>query len=292
MIALGIDLGGTSAKIGVVKDGNIIESVQVPTRPDSDYQGIVEDLTDAAKKLLIYHKAQKAGIGSPGIINTKTGVVCFSNNIRWNDAPLRDDIENALGLPAEIANDAKCAALGEAVYGAGKGFSRVAMLTLGTGVGGGFVVNGKLEKGSMYEDASSTFGHMTLVPNGRPCTCGRKGCLEAYCSATAVSQRAQQVLGISSVKEVFERAKNKETKAVWLVENFASYLAAAAVSLANILRPQRIVIGGGMSASAKMFLPQVQEALKREVYGSEYAPVKVVAAKLGNKAGIIGASLL
>ncbi len=292
MIALGIDLGGTSAKIGLVEDGNIVESVQVPTRADSDYEGIVTDLTEAAKKLALHRKVQKVGIGSLGIIDTKTGVVCFSNNIRWSDAPLRDDISKSLGLPAEIANDAKCAALGEAVYGAGKGVDRVAMLTLGTGVGGGLVKNGKLERGSIYEDASGIFGHMTLVPNGRPCTCGRKGCFEAYCSATAVSEKAQQVLGISSAKEVFERAKKKEVKAVWLVENFASYLASAVVGLANILRPQRIVIGGGMSASAKLFLPQVQDAVKREVYGSEYAPVNVVVAKLGNKAGIIGASLL
>lgn len=292
MIALGIDLGGTTAKLGVVEDGLIVESLQVPTRTDSNYEGIVHDLTEAAKKLLVRNKAEKVGIGSPGFINTETGVVCFSNNIRWSDAPLRDDISKALNLPAEIANDAKCAALGEAVYGAGKGYSRVAMLTLGTGVGGGFVKDGKLERGSVYEDASGTFGHMTLVPNGRPCTCGRKGCLEAYCSATALAERAQTVLGTSVVKEVFDRAKKKDVKAMWLVENFTSYLAAAVVGLANILRPQRIVIGGGMSASAELFLPHVQETVRKEVFGAEYAPVEVVAAKLGNKAGIIGASLL
>lgn len=292
MISLGIDLGGTSAKLGIVEDGIILKSAQVPTRADSDYKGIVRDLTEASKKLIRSYKVEKVGIGSPGLVNTATGRVCYSNNIRWSDAPLRDDISKELGLPAAIANDAKCAALGEAVCGAGKGFRRVAIITIGTGIGGGFVVDGKLESGSIYEDASSTFGHMTIVPDGRLCTCGRKGCLEAYCSATAISEKAKAILETSSVKEVFERAKKKDAKAVWLVENFAFYLGAAAVSLANILRPQRIVIGGGVSASAEQFLPQIQSMVQREVFGAEYAPVDVVAAKLGNKAGIIGASLL
>lgn len=292
MISLGIDLGGTSAKLGIVEDGIILKSAQVPTRADSDYKGIVRDLTEASKKLIRSYKVEKVGIGSPGLVNTATGRVCYSNNIRWSDAPLRDDISKELGLPAAIANDAKCAALGETVCGAGKGFRRVAIITIGTGIGGGFVVDGKLESGSIYEDASSTFGHMTIVPDGRLCTCGRKGCLEAYCSATAISEKAKTILETSSVKEVFERAKKKDAKAVWLVENFAFYLGAAAVSLANILRPQRIVIGGGVSASAEQFLPQIQSMVQREVFGAEYAPVDVVAAKLGNKAGIIGASLL
>ena len=139
MKSLGIDLGGTSAKIGVVEDGVILETVSVPTRADSDYEGIVHDLTEASKKLAAGHSVRKVGIGSPGLIDSVTGKVCYSNNIQWSDAPLRDDIGRNLGLPAWIANDAKCAALGEALYGAGKGCSRVAMLTLGTGVGGGFV---------------------------------------------------------------------------------------------------------------------------------------------------------
>ena len=292
MIALGIDLGGTTAKLGIVEDGNVLETAQVPTRQDSDYEGIVRDLTETAKPLLRRHKAEKVGIGSPGLVHTQTGKVCFSNNIRWSEAPLRDDLSRALQLPAAIANDAKCAALGEAVYGAGKGHQRVAMLTLGTGVGGGFVVDGKVESGSVYEDASSIFGHMTIVHDGRPCTCGRKGCLEAYCSASALSAMAQGFLETASVKEIFERAKQNDVKAVWLVERFASYLGTAAVSLANILRPQIIVIGGGMSASAELFLPQVRETVRTEAFGADYAPVEVCAAKLGNYAGIIGASLL
>lgn len=190
MKSLGIDLGGTSAKLGVVEDGIILASASVVTRADSDYEGIVRDLTETAKKLVAGHRIRKIGIGSPGLVDSVTGKVCFSNNIRWSDAPLRDDIGRNLGVPALIANDAKCAALGEALYGVGKGCKRVAMLTLGTGVGGCFVVDGRLESGSVHADAAGIFGHMTLHPDGRPCNCGRKGCLEAYCSATAIAKRA------------------------------------------------------------------------------------------------------
>ena len=293
MKALGIDLGGTSVKLGIVQDGAVISSASVPTRKNSDYEGIVGDIVAAAKKLCDGHEIEKAGIGSPGLINSSSGKVCYSNNIRWSDYPLRDDISKALGVPAVIANDAKCAALGEAVVGAGKSYSRVAMLTLGTGVGGGFAVNGKIESGNIHADASGIFGHMTLVPGGRECNCGRKGCLESYCSATAVSERAQSVFGRQiTAKEVFRLALERNRVAKKIVDDFAGYLAVAIVNLANILRPECFVIGGGMAASAEMFLPIVRKKTERELYGEKYAPVKIVSAQLGNAAGIVGATLL
>ncbi len=293
MKSLGIDLGGTSAKLGVVEDGIILASASVVTRADSDYEGIVRDLTETAKKLVAGHRIRKIGIGSPGLVDSVTGKVCFSNNIRWSDAPLRDDIGRNLGVPALIANDAKCAALGEALYGVGKGCKRVAMLTLGTGVGGCFVVDGRLESGSVHADAAGIFGHMTLHPDGRPCNCGRKGCLEAYCSATAIAKRAQLALGEeTTAKDVFDAARANHPKAREIVDEFADDLGTALVSLANILRPECFVIGGGVSASADLFLPAVNETLRREVYGENYAPVKAFAAQLGNSAGIIGAASL
>lgn len=292
MKSLGIDLGGTSAKMGVVEDGVILATVSVPTRQDSDYKGIVHDLTQAAKELLKEHRVRKVGIGSPGLIDSVTGKVCYSNNIRWSDAPLRDDIGRELGLPALIANDAKCAALGEALYGAGKGHRRVAMLTIGTGVGGGFVCDGRLENGSLYADAAGIFGHMTLYPEGRPCNCGRKGCLEAYCSATAIAARGREMFGEGvTAKDVFDLAGSGDLKAKNIVNEFAHDLGTALVSLANILRPECFVIGGGVSASSDMFLPTIGRMLENEVYGNS-APVRVYAAKLGNAAGVIGAASL
>lgn len=293
MKSLGIDLGGTSAKIGIVEDGVILETSSVPTRSDSDYRGIVTDLTDCAKSLIGSHRIRKIGIGSPGLVNSVTGTVCYSNNITWSDAPLRDDISRILGVPALIANDAKCAALGEALYGVGKGYKRVAMITLGTGVGGGFVVDGRLENGSIYADASNIFGHMTLYPEGRPCNCGRKGCFEAYCSATALAERGRAVLGDeTTAKDVFDSVRTGNVKAKKIVGEFSRDLGLALASLANILRPECFVIGGGIAASADMFLPAVNDILEKEVYGADYAPVKAYAAKLGNTAGIIGAASL
>lgn len=293
MKALGIDLGGTSAKIGVVEKGAVLRSTEVPTRKDSDYAGIVEDITTAAKALAAGCNIKKAGIGSPGLIDTVSGKVCYSNNIRWSDHPLRDDIASALGVPAAIANDAKCAALGEAVYGAGKGYSRVAMLTIGTGVGGGFAVNGKLDCGNPYADASGIFGHMVLFPDGKACNCGRKGCVESYCSATAVATRAQSVFGKPmTAKEVFAAAADGNRVAKKIVDDFSLYLATAMVNLANILRPECFVIGGGVAGSAAQFLPTVRRILRKEIYGEKYAPVEVFSAALGNTAGIIGATVL
>lgn len=293
MKALGIDLGGTSAKIGLVEDGQILNSASVPTRKDSDYEGILGDIVKTSKQLISNERIGSVGIGSPGLIDTASGTVRYSNNIRWENAPLKDDIQKALGVPAYIANDAKCAALGEAIYGAGAGYSRFAMLTLGTGVGGGFVVNGKLEEGTLYGDASGIYGHLTLYPDGRPCTCGRRGCLEAYCSARAVENKAQSILGKKvSAKAIFEAAANHNFVAEEIVDEFTRNLAVALVSLANILRPQCFAIGGGLSADAEQFLPYVNEMLEKEVYGWAYAPVKAVRAKLGNTAGMIGAAAL
>ena len=268
MISLGIDLGGTSAKLGVVEDGVILASATVATRADSDYEGIVHDLTEAAKGLLAGYRVRKAGIGSPGLIDSVTGKVCYSNNIKWSDAPLRDDIGRELGLPALIANDAKCAALGE-------------------------VCDGRPESGSPYADAAGIFGHMTLYPGGRVCNCGRKGCLESYCSATAIAARARYLTGKKmTAKDVFDAARAGDAKAQTVIDEFSRDLGTALVSLANILRPECFVIGGGVSASADLFLPAVNETLRREVYGSSHAPVKAYAAKLGNAAGVIGAASL
>lgn len=290
---LGIDLGGTSAKLGIVENGKVLAFSTVATRPDSDYEGIVRALVDEASRLTECYSVEKAGIGSPGLIDSKSGKVCFSNNIRWSDASLRDDLSRRLGLPVSIANDAKCAALGEALCGAGKGLRRVAMLTLGTGVGGALVVDGKLESGSIYDDASGIFGHMTLFPDGLPCNCGRKGCLECYCSASAIAARGQAVFGGAvSAKEVFDRARTEEPAARAIVSEFSRDLATALVSLANILRPECFVIGGGLAASADLFLPYINEMLQKEVFGGRYAPVAAVKAELSNMAGLIGATLL
>ncbi len=293
MKVLGIDLGGTSAKIGVVEESKILERVSVPTRQDGSYRGILHDLAGAARELSEKYGACRIGIGSPGLIDTVAGKVCCSNNIAWENAPLGKDLEAELNLPARIANDAKCAALGEALYGAGRGYSRVLMLTLGTGVGGAYIQDGKADSVDKYADASEIFGHMSIEHNGRLCTCGRRGCLEAYCSATALTKRAREVLGESiTAEQLFLRAREKDFAAEKLILEFIDYLADGTVNLVNAVRPQIVVFGGGVSASAEAFLPGVNDRLAQEVFGFVFAPVKAVRATLGNDAGIVGAAAL
>ena len=293
MMRLGIDLGGMSAKLGVVENGKILATATVATRADSDYEKILCDLVVTAQGLMKAYPITAVGIGSPGLIDTKKGTVCYSNNIRWSDKPLRDDLSERLSLPVAIANDAKVAALGEAVFGAGKGFSRVAMLTLGTGVGGAFVKDGKLDAGSLHDDASGIFGHLTLYPRGKDCNCGKKGCLEVYCSASAMNEKARKLLGEgNTAKELFKAAREGNTEALAIVSAFGEDFSHGLSSLGNILRPEVFVIGGGMSKDADLFLPAVNEVLKKEIFGWDYAPVVAVKATLGNEAGIIGAALL
>lgn len=293
MVALGIDLGGTSVKIGAVEEGVVLEKARVFTRPDGDYAGIVRDIAGAALPLAEKYGAVRAGIGSCGLVDSARGAVCFSNNVGWENVPLAEDVGRLLSLPVHIANDAKCAALGEALYGAGRGYGRVLMLTLGTGVGGGFIEDGKLTGQGIYGDAAGIYGHITLEKGGRKCTCGRRGCFEAYCSATALSRRGSEVCGRKvSAEELFSLARSGDERAAGAVREFEEFLAAGTVSLVNALRPEIAVFGGGVSASADLFLPAVNRALEREAYGYAYAPVRAAAAILGNDAGIVGAAAL
>ncbi len=293
MRTIGVDLGGTSVKLGVTEEGVILKTRVIPVAKDGSYKTLLGDIADACRALASEYGAKRIGIGSPGLVDTVSGSVCYSNNIVMREVSFKDDLAKATALPVRIANDAKCAALGEAKYGAGKGSRRVLMLTLGTGVGGGFAVDGRLTCGDIYADASDIFGHLTLVPNGRPCTCGRRGCLEAYCSATALSAIAEERFGYAvSAKELFSLYQERNAIAEEILDAFARDLGNAAVSLANILRPERILFGGGVSDSAAMFLPKVNEMLEQEVFGAEYAPVKAYKATLGNRAGLVGAAAL
>lgn len=294
MRALGIDLGGTSIKCGIVENGKIIAFKSCKTREDSNFTLILKDILEVSKALIGEVGAiERIGIGSPGLIDSQTGVVGYSNNIKWDNAPLAAKISESLNTPCFIANDAKCASLGEALFGAGVGYNRVAMLTLGTGVGGGYVRDGKLDLSDIYAGAESIFGHMTIESGGRLCSCGKRGCLESYASATALTDRYKNLFGaIKSAKEIFDEARRGDDDCVKIVREFNKYLGDGVVSIANILRPQVIVIGGGVSAASDLIIEELNGRLKNEVYGYSYAKVYAAAARLGNDAGIYGAAAL
>ena len=237
-------------------------------------------------------EAEFVGIASPGLVDTYQGVVRYSNNFGWHNVPLAKDLSDCLELPARIANDAQCAALGEALYGAGKGIPRMAMLTIGTGVGGGFVRDGQLETDG-YGSMAYIFGHCVIAHDGKLCNCGQRGCLETYASATAIARRGEQVFeGSKNVRQIFELARAGDKVAQGVLREFLEYLTVGVVNVANILRPQVIVIGGGVSASGDLILSAVNQGLENGVYGYEYAPVRAVCARLGNQAGIVGSANL
>lgn len=293
MKRLGIDLGGTEIKFGVVAGGEVLAHSACATPLEAGYEAVVRQMAETARPLLERHpEIRAAGVASAGLIDPEAGMICFSNNFGWRDKPLRQDLQAALGLEVEIENDAHCAALGEALYGAGQKHGRVAMLTIGTGVGGGFVRDGKLD-GGRYGSMAYVFGHSVMALDGKQCNCGRRGCLECYASAGAIDNKSRQLFGgEGGVRRVFEAAREGDAVALKIVNEFVDYLAEGVVNIANTLRPHVVVIGGGVAASGDLFLPAVNRRLEKGVYGFSYAPVYAVQAALGNTAGLVGAAAL
>ena len=293
MYSIGIDIGGMSAKIGVVSGAELIHQVRIPTSSDLDYAAFLQQLCGVILELKQKYPLKKVGISSCGLIDRAKGTIVWSNNIRWDNKPIASDIQEQTGLPVFIANDAKCAALAEAVLGAGKHYKRVCMITLGTGVGGGFIRDKRLDAADRYADADGILGHITVERDGRPCTCGRKGCLESYASATAIMQTYQERTGLSlTAYEIFQRAAAGENAATETVAQFQYYLAEGLASLGNVLRPDVIVLGGGVAGSAELFLPYLRSQVNKSIFGGELLPIAIETAELGNDAGILGATLL
>lgn len=288
---LGIDLGGTQIKAGIVEEGKITDEITLPTPSAKEYEPVLYALEEAVRPFLDRCPGiTEIGVGVPGLIDTAQGTVCYSNNFGWQEVPFQRDLQRRLSVDILIANDAQCAALGEALYGAGKGHGRVAMFTIGTGVGGGFVKDGRIET-DRYGSQAYIFGHMAVDAKGRMCNCGRQGCLEAHASAQAVAGRGKGLYEeMPDAKRIFEDAAKGEHGACRIVDEFLDYLSIGAVNIANILRPEVIVIGGGVSASCGLILPRLNRELQKGVYGYEYTPVRAVCAALQNQAGIAGAA--
>ncbi|MCL2369937.1 MAG: ROK family protein [Firmicutes bacterium] len=294
---IGIDLGGTNIKVGVVDGGRIVYKDSRPTNLAWSFERTVDEIVSLVK--VVVEKAGinvksygTIGIGSPGLIDTVKGEVIYSNNIKWKNAPLAKELQGHLGVPIKIHNDAKVAALGEAVFGAGKDFKKSILLTLGTGVGGGVIKDGKIEK--TQAAAGALFGHMSIDYNGRLCTCGRHGCLETYASATALIADAKAVMKVGNLdgKAIFDayRQGNKAAKVV--VDNYIKYLGEGVVSIINICCPDAIILGGGLSGAGDILTVRLKEYIKDKIFGAKHIAVDIIVSKLGNDAGIIGASLL
>lgn len=288
---VGIDIGGTNIKSGIVDElGKIVNETSIPTGADRPQEVVLKDIIASVNKLIEEAKVSPvaAGIGTPGSIDSKRGVVIRNFNLGWKDFAIAPAMSEALGIPATLENDADAAALGEVVAGSAKGAKSAMIITLGTGVGSGYVVDGKIVRGC-------EFGHMVIAHGGLQCTCGRKGCFEAYCSATGLikmtkESRITEADGTVNGRTVFDAADSGNKVAAKLIDEYIEYLACGLVNLVNGLQPEVISLGGGIAKQGERILGPLREKMEREVFGGFVMP-RVVCCTLGYKAGLIGAAM-
>ena len=305
---IGIDLGGINIAVALVsEEGQILarHSCPTPRGPEAVADAIAAEVREVLSRAG-ETEVPYLGLGTPGTIDPEKGVVEYWSNLDFRHVPLADMLRERLGLPVLMENDANCAALGEYIAGAGRGSRSMVVITLGTGVGGGAVLNGKLYTGFNY--AGMEVGHFAIEHGGRPCTCGRMGCFEAYCSATALIRQARLAMErepgtllwklAGSPDEVdgrmvFEALAQNDETAIELVRQFTDYLGCGVTSLVNIFQPEVFCIGGGISNAGEALLGPVRAILDREDYARHNAArTRLQRAELGNDAGIIGAALL
>lgn len=307
---LGIDLGGMSAKCAVLKDGTLCGMSRCKTDKNNSPDETAASLAALAEEALAKSGIEKSdvggvGIGSPGIIDSKNGVVVSWANFGWNNVELARLVQEKLGLPVCVLNDANAAALGEYSYGAGKDYSSEVMITIGTGIGSGIVFDGKLFEGN--GGAGAELGHEVIKMGGEKCSCGRRGCFEAYASASALIRQTKKAMlahpesliwtlcggNADEVngKMVFDGAKQGDKTAKTVLNRYLKYLSEGLLNVVNALRPEAVIIGGGISAQGETLTKPLQRKLNTlKLGGKNFVPVKIVTAMLGNDAGIYGAA--
>jgi glucokinase len=284
---IGIDLGGTAIKLGLFqKNGTCTQSLTVATPQPSTPKAVVEVMADAIAHLDTNHSVIAIGVGTPGPADAAGRIARVAINLNdWHDIPLADWLEAKTGCPTIIANDANCAGLGEAWLGAGRQFRHLIMLTLGTGVGGAIILDGKLFVGD--QGAAGELGLITLNPEGPPCNSGNQGSLEQYLSIGAIRRRTGK-----EPAELGILANEGNPKALEFWNHYGRDLGAGLASLIYVLTPEAIIIGGGVSASAKFFFPAAWAEIERRVLLSSRTGLQLLPATLGNQAGMVGAAKL
>ena len=284
----------------------------MPTNVERPYQDIIRDMAELVKTLLKQKgigetQLKSIGIGSPGTIDAVHGVVLYSNNFGWENVPLTEQLRQYFSCPIAVSNDANCAALGEVKAGAARHAKNAILLTLGTGVGGGIILDGKVFEGAHAGGAE--LGHTSLICGGQLCTCGRKGCVEAYVSATALIRDAKRAaqqhpesilntmcqgdLSHMNGKIPFDAAQDGDTAAEKVVNDYICYLGETITNFVNIFRPDIVLLSGGICNQGKKLTEPLETYIQDKCFGGSKAFIpKVACAVLGNKAGIIGAANL
>ncbi len=310
---LGIDIGGTNLVVGAVaEDGSRVEGLHTePTGAAHGADAVVDRIVTMAQASIAATrrvdpaaKIAGAGIGSPGPLDTRSGVVILTPNLGWSNMPLRDRISTRLALPASLDNDANCALMGEWWLGAARGARHAVAFTLGTGVGGGLIIDGKLYHGA--SDVAGEIGHITIDTNGRRCSCGNDGCLEAYASGPAIARRAVEAIeaGAETVlaliagndpsritaQTVYEAAADGDPLALEVVQDTARYLGTGVANLINILNPEVVVICGGVTRAGDRLFGPLRREVARRAFKPAVQACRIVPGELPGTAGVVGAA--
>ncbi len=310
MYYAGVDIGGKNTKMGIVDDfGNVLSSMTYKTQMERGYDAILLEMISNIGYMcqetgFDMKELSGIGIGVPGIVNSRAGLVMSCSNLNWKGVDLAGDVRNLTGKTCKVCNDANCAALGEQRFGSGKNFKNIVFITLGTGVGSGIIIDGKLFEGLGCAGAEA--GHMGIQVEGDKCACGNKGCWEEFISAKAFVAQTKEAIekhkdsllakickdGVSG-KSAFIAAREGDAVAKAVVEKYIKYVVYGIIGLTNILHPQAFVLGGGIAnEGAELILP-VKRMLNEYIDNNGFYPyVDVVGASLGNDAGYMGAAAL
>ncbi len=312
MVYLGIDVGGTGIKVGVVDgEGRILAQGETPTLAGRPFADIVHDMGACALSVLkengfTVDEVVSIGVGVPGIANQETGTVVFCTNLGWHNVPLRAELQKHIDKPVFIDNDATVAGYAESICGVSVGCHSSVFLTLGTGVGGGIVIGGRPWSG--FHGIGSEIGHIPMDIDGEPCTCGNDGCLERYCSATAVIRMGKEAalnhpasalyaacggdVNRINAKMVFDCAKEGDDVSLKVFRRYVKYMCLALDTIIAFLDPEMIILGGGVSKAGNFLLDAIREALPRYLIFKSMPYSRIEIARLGADAGMIGAAML
>jgi len=312
---VGVDLGGTNIVVGLlpIQGGDVLGFRTQPTESQRGARFVVNRIVQMVEEAIAEvtaeagttrHAVAGVGIGSPGPLDRKTGTVINTPNLGWRNFPLRDLIANAVKLPCTLDNDANCATYGEWWLGAGRGTQQLVGLTLGTGIGGGVVLNGEIYHGA--SDVAGEIGHMTIDSNGRRCKCGNYGCLEQYASGPAIAERAVEGLesgAVSMLTEmvdgklelitaatVYEAAVLSDAYATEVMRDTARFLGAGVANIINILNPEMVVVAGGVTRAGEHLFEPLRAEVRRRAFRSAQEICRIVSGELPGTAGVVGAA--
>lgn len=309
---IGVDLGGTNIAVGLVdEEGRIVATGSRPTKPERGYEAVAKDIAEIALELINrtntdIKEIKSMGIGVPGVADSEKGIVIRAVNLFWTKVPLAKEKRKYIDLPIYMDNDANVAALAEAVFGAGRGSKSSVTITLGTGVGSGFVLDGKIYNGAHH--FAPEIGHIVIGNNGVRCNCGKVGCLETYASATALIREGKKaakkdpnslILKFANgdienitAKNVIDAAKQYDEEAIKIFNDYVKYLAIGIVNVINMLDPEVIILGGGVANAGDFLIKPLKKEVAENILFKDLPYADIRKAELGNDAGIIGAAIL